>query len=621
MKADGRHGDKSSTKVGVAPMTLSKPTGGATKRFKVRTFWHLLVRFAPHLRHYRKTLLGAAFCMLAVTAMELARPWPLKLIFDEILMPERSHGGWLADLALLTGGGAALLAVAALSILAIALVGGLFGFGQAYLMSSVSQRVGAAIRLQLFSHIQRLSQSFHDERSSGDLMARLTGDVGLMRQLMVDIGFFLIGRLLLVVSAIIVMALMDWRLTLVALLVLLPLVIVTARLVPQIKGAARKQRRKESQIAQVMTEGITAIRIVQAYAQEAQEEQRFAQQVAGSTEASLTGTRLEAHLERLIQIILAFGTCAVVWYGVVRVQSGALTPGDLLVFTAYLTGMYKPIRRLASITGRIAKATVCGQRIASILDLEPEIRDRPDARPAPIFQGDITFDQVVFGYQPDRPALCGVNFRIAAGETVALMGESGSGKSTIANLILRFYQPSSGRVCIDGVEVGAYTLESLRQQIAIVLQDSVLFRASIRNNIAYGRLEATMDEIVAAAKAADAHDFIEALPDGYETIVGERGATLSGGQRQRIAIARAMIRDAAIIILDEPMVGLDTVSEASVGRALKRLVAQKTCLVITHDPRGALDADRILVLSEGKITDATDVTRNQETTLNAGISA
>lgn len=592
-------------------MTASTTNARPVKRFEVRTLRELLIRFAPHLRPYRKLLLGAALCMLAVTVMELARPWPLKLIFDEILMPERSHGGWLADLALLTGGGATLLAVAALSILAIALLGGLFGFGQAYMMSSVSQRVGAAIRLQLFSHIQRLSQSFHDERSSGDLMARLTGDAGLMRQLLVDTGFFLSGRLLLVISAIVVMALMDWRLTLVALLVLVPLVTVTARLVPQIKGAARKQRRKESQITQVMTEGIASIRIVQAYAQEAQEEQRFAQQVEGSTEASLTGTRLEAHMERMVQIILAFGTCAVVWYGVVRVQAGALTPGDLLVFTAYLTGMYKPIRRLASISSRIAKATVCGQRIASILDLEPEIKDRPDARPAEAVRGEIAFEQVAFAYRPDRPALRNVDFRIAAGETVALMGDSGSGKSTIANLILRFYQPSSGRVTIDGADVETYTLESLRQQIAIVLQDSVLFRASIRNNIAYGRLDASMEEIVAAAKAADAHEFIEALPEGYETIVGERGASLSGGQRQRIAIARAMIRDAAIIILDEPMVGLDSASEAAVSRALKRLVADKTCLVITHDHEGALDADRILLLREGSVTDATDRFKDQ----------
>ncbi|MCG8694763.1 MAG: ABC transporter ATP-binding protein/permease [Minwuiales bacterium] len=602
-------------------MTQANPPKDRTKRFRLRKFWRLLVRFGPHLHPYRKALLGVFACMLAVTAMELARPWPIKLIFDEILMPERSRGGWFADLALAVGGDGPLLAVAALSILLIALVGGLFGFGQAYLMSSVSQRVGAAIRLQLFSHIQRLSQSFHDERSTGDMMARLTGDVGLLRQLLVDTGIFMVGRLLLLAGAVVVMALMDWRLTVVALLVLLPLVIVTARLVPQIKGAARKQRRREGQIAQVMTEGITSIRMVQAYAQEAREEQRFARQIEGSTEASLTGTRLEAHLERLVQVILAFGTCAVVWYGVVRVQSGVLTPGDLLVFTSYLAGMYKPIRRLASISSRIVKATVCGERVAAILDLEPEVKDRPDAKPAPVFKGEIAFDHVVFGYRPDRPILRAVDFRIGAGETVALMGESGSGKSTIASLLLRFYEPSSGRIRIDDVEIGEYALESLRRRVAIVLQDTMLFRTSIRENIAYGRLDATMEEIADAARAADAHDFIEALPDGYETVVGERGSTLSGGQRQRIAIARAMIRNAAIVILDEPMVGLDTESEASVRRALKRLVAGRTCLVITHDPRGALDADRVLALSDGLIADATNAVHDQARAFAAGPAA
>ena len=600
-------------------MTQAGPHKSRDKRFQVHTLRKLLVRFSPHLLPHRRALLGVFACMLAVTAMELARPWPLKLIFDEILMPERSRGGWLADLALLAGSEATLLAGAALSILAIALLGGLFGFGQSYLMSSVSERVGAAIRLQLFGHIQRLSHSFHDERSSGDLMARLTGDVALMRQLLVNTGILMIGRVVLVVGAIVVMALMDWRLTLVALLVLAPLVLVTARLVPRIKGAARRQRRKESQITQVMSEGISAISIVQAHAQEAHQEQRFARQVEGSAEASLAGTRLEAHLERLVQVILAFGTCAVVWYGVTRVQAGILSPGDLLVFTAYLAGMYKPIRRLAAISSRIAKATVCGARIAAILDLEPEIRDRADARPAPPFDGDIVFDQVAFGYRPDRPILDGTDFRIRAGETVALLGESGSGKSTIASLLLRFYEPTSGRIRIDGVDIDAYTLGSLRQRIAIVLQDTMLFRASIRDNIAYGRLDATMEEIVDAARAADAHDFIEALPEGYDTLVGERGATLSGGQRQRIAIARAMIRDAAIVILDEPMVGLDGESEAAVRGALKRLVADKTCLVITHDPRDVPDADRILVLSEGLVTDETEVFRDQARTAEPAV--
>lgn len=586
-------------------MTDTKPSAGRPRKFQIRSFRRLVSRFASHLRPHRKALAGVFACMLAVTAMELAKPWPLKLIFDEILMPERSHGGWLAELAALAGDTTILLAAAALSILTIAVLNGLFGFGQSYLMSKVGQRVGAAIRLQLFSHIQRLSYSFHDERSAGDLMARLTGDVGLVRDLLVNTGIMMIARLLIVIGAIVVMALMDWRLALVALMVLLPLILVTANLGPKIKGAARKQRRKEGKIAQVMTEGITAIRVVQAYAREAHEEQRFARQVEGSAEAGLLGTRLEAHLERLIQVILAFGTCAVIWYGVLRVQSGVLTPGDLLVFTAYLSGMYKPIHRLASIFSRIAKATVCGERVAAILDLEPEIRDRPGAVPAPPFRGEIVFDKVAFGYRPDRPILRGLDLRIRAGKTVALIGDSGSGKSTIASLILRFYEPSSGGVRIDGADIGDYTLESLRGQIAIVMQDTMLFRATIRENIAYGRLDATMEDIVEAARLADAHDFIDALPEGYDTTIGDRGATLSGGQRQRIAIARAMVRNASIIILDEPMVGLDAESEAAVHRALKRLTARKTCLVITHDPRGVLDADRVLVLRGGSIADAT----------------
>ncbi|NNG03003.1 MAG: ABC transporter ATP-binding protein [Inquilinus sp.] len=584
-------------------MTRSKPPVDRIKHFRFRSLWRLVTRFAPFVRPYAKTLLAASACMLAVTVMELLTPWPLKVIFDQILMPDRGHGGWAAELSRLAGSPDILLAAAALSILVIAVLNGLLGFGQAYLMSSVGQRVGAAIRMQLFGHIQRLSQSFHDERNSGDLLSRLTGDVSMMRDLLVSTGIFLAGRIMLVVSAIVVMGLMDWRLTVVALLVIVPLAVVTVRLTLKIKGAARKQRRRESQIAQVMTEGISAIKIVRAYAREAYEERRFAREVEGSAEASIVGTRLEAHLERLVRVILAFGTCGVIWYGVIRVQSAALTPGDLLVFMAYLAGLYRPIRRIASISSRAAKATVSGERIAGILDVVPAIEDRPDARPAPPFRGEIVFDNLVFGYRPDRPILRGLDLHIRAGETVALMGESGSGKSTIASLLLRFYEPSAGRVCIDGTEIGAYTLASLRQQIAILLQDTMLFRASIRENIGYGRLDATIDEIVEAAKAADAHDFIEALPEGYETIVGERGATLSGGQRQRVAIARAMVRNAAIVILDEPMVGLDSESEAAVKRALARLTANKTCLVITHNPQGVLDADRVLVLRDGSISD------------------
>ncbi len=256
-----------------------------------------------------------------------------------------------------------------------------------------------------------------------------------------------------------------------------------------------------------------------------------------------------------VELLLALGTCAVLWYGVSRVRAGALSPGDLLVFTAYLSGLYKPIRKLATMTSRIAKATACGERVLAILDLEPEISDRPGAISGATIRGTIELDGVEFGYDRNRPVLANANLRIEPGETVALVSASGSGKSTIAHLLLRFYEPSAGAIRIDGLDIRDYKLAELREQVTVLLQEAVLFNASIRDNITYGRLDATDEDVVAAARAARAHSFIESLPEGYDTVLGRRGVTLSGGQRQRIAIARAIIRRSPIIILDEPGTG------------------------------------------------------------------
>ncbi|MCP5151180.1 MAG: ABC transporter ATP-binding protein [Ectothiorhodospiraceae bacterium] len=570
-------------------------------REQLRTVGRLYRRFSPHLRPHRGRLLVAALCTVGVTLAELARPWPIKIVFDGLLMPTDPVDPSIAWVIDWLGEGNALLAAIALSVLAIALVGSLLGFAQSYLLAFAGQRMVAGIRLDLWSHIQRLSHSFHDEHSSGDLLARLGGDVGMLRELLVNASNFVTARMLSIVGTVAVMALMDWRLTLVALVVLGPLLVAVRRLGGEIRGAARRQRRKESRIHEVLTERISAISVVQAYAREALEDERLARENARSTQAGLVATRLEAHLDRLVQVILAAGTAAVLWYGVVRTQAGAITPGDLLVFTAYLSGLYKPVRRLAALTGRIAKATVCGERILAILDIEPEIRDRPGARPAPRLAGEIVLDDVSFAYGPGRPVLEHASLRIAPGETVALLGPSGSGKSTIAKLLLRFYDPQAGAVRIDGVDVRDYTLESLRTNIALLLQEAVLFRGTLAENIAYGRLDATREEIEAAARAAGAHEFVTALPDGYDTKVGERGATLSGGQRQRIAIARAMVRDASIVVLDEPMAGLDADSAAKVEAALARLVAGRTCVLITHDWRAAARADRVLMVEDGRL--------------------
>ncbi len=544
--------------------------------------------------------------MLGVTLMELLKPWPLKFVFDVILVSSEKTPALLDSLPEFLHETNYLLAAIALSILIIAALSGLFGYGQAFLLSSVGQKVVAAIRSQVYAHLQRLSHSFHEHSATGDLLARLTGDIRMMRELLVTSTMFILDRSLAVIAMIAIMLWMDWQLTLIALAVMPVLTMTVTKFGRDIKGATRRQRRKESQITNVMAENLSSISIVQAFAREAYEEERFSRHNAKSMQAGLVSTRLEQQMNRLVQIILALGTAGVVWFGVTRVQSGVLTPGDLLVFTAYLTGLYKPIRKLAGLTSRMAKATVCGERVVTILETEPDIKNSFDAYPAPSFQGEIIFDGVTFSYPAKSPVLNNTSFCVAPGETVALVGESGAGKSTIANLLLRFYDPDAGGIFVDGVDIRRYTLESLRNQIAVVLQESILFNTSIRDNIGYGKLDASEGEIIAAAEAANAHNFIEQLPEGYDTVVSERGASLSGGQRQRIAIARAMIRNAPIVILDEPTAGLDINNKTEVEAALNRLVRNSTCITITHDPLSAKSADRTLRIEHGEVVEVID---------------
>ncbi len=572
------------------------------RRLRPRAIRRSFGHFGRHMGPQWRVLILACICMLGASAMELLRPWPIKLIFDVILAPQ-AKPGFLDHLALLGGNAGTLLAALALSVLLIAVLAGLFRYGEAYLTASVGQKVVAAIRWQLYRHIQRLSHSFHDAHHSGDLLVRLTGDIGMLRELMVGSVLFVSENLLVLFGMVAIMFWMDWQLTLVALGILPVLTLVALQFSGKIKKATQKQRRKEGQIAGLISETISAIAVVQAFAREQYESERFSSQNKASVKADLKAKRLEANLNRLVEVILAVGTCGVLWLGVKRVLGGILTPGDLLVFVAYLASMYKPIRKLAALTNRIAKASACGERIISILETEPEIADAPDAIVAPHFRGAVAFEGVDFWYHPGEPVLNGVSFTVNPGERVALVGPSGVGKSTIANLLLRFYDPTRGRILIDGTDIRRYTLASLRDQIAVVLQEAVLFGATIRDNIAYGKLDATLEEIVASAKAANAHDFILELEKGYDTAVGERGGTLSGGQRQRIAIARAIIRNAPILILDEPMAGLDVESEVKVREALKRLIAGKTCLLITHDLQAVAEADLLLVLEAGRIVE------------------
>lgn len=574
-----------------------------SRRIRPQSLWPLLRRLAPYARPYRGKLVLGFAAMTLVAFSEIIRPWPAKFVFDGLLIPQENPDPVMTFVLDTVGGGQPLLVFSCLAILGIAVLGGLAAYIQSTLIAGVGQRVVADIRLDLYRHIQRLSHSFHDSVSTAEIVSRLTGDVRMMRDLLIEAGVLFAARTLVMVGTIMVMALMDWRLTLAALAILPALVWLTHRYGHRIKEAARHQRRGEGRIAVVMTEGISAISLVKGFANEAYEEARFSEQNQSSAEAGVLSTRVSAEMDRLVQVVLAAGTCLVMWYGVVRVQAGAISPGDLLVFTAYLATLHKPIRRMSSMSARVAKATASGERLLEVLDMRPEIADRPGARQAPYLHRWISFINITFAYPGGQTVLENATLTLRAGECVALVGPSGMGKSSVAKLLMRFYEPQSGRILIDGADIRDLTLDSLREQISVVLQDSPLFAATIRENIAYGRLDATEDEIRAAARAAGADRFIRRLPQDYGTVLGERGETLSGGQRQRIAIARALLRDTPILILDEPLTGLDRTTAAELVQTLKIISQDRTTLLIAHDDLTLSMADRVVRLNNRRFTE------------------
>jgi ATP-binding cassette subfamily B protein len=401
-----------------------------------------------------------------------------------------------------------------------------------------------------------------------------------------------------------VMLWMNWKLGCIVAVVFPVFFLAVDRLMARIKEVAREQRRREGSVASATAETIGSIRTVQALSLQSRFMDIFSIANRRSLQAGNKAQQLSAGLERVIDLLATSTTALVLWFGVRNVFRGQLTPGDLIVFTTYLRTGFKPIRQLAKYLGQIARALASGDRILSLLTTPLEIKDEADAVVAPPLKGHIIFENVSFEYEPQRVALRNVSFEVKPGQKAVLAGPSGSGKSTIASLLLRLHDPCEGRILIDGKDIRSYTLESLRSQISIVMQDSPLFALSVRDNIALGKTSGTPQEVIQAAQIANAHDFITRMPKHYDTVLGERGATLSGGQRQRIAIARAAIRRAPIVILDEPTTGLDRKNEAEVSAALDRLSDDSTTLLITHDLQFAEDADLVLFLSEGRIVES-----------------
>jgi subfamily B ATP-binding cassette protein MsbA len=410
--------------------------------------------------------------------------------------------------------------------------------------------------------------------------------------------------LLTLIGMIAIMFYMNWQFTLIALSIAPVLFLVVFRYTRLIRKSSREVRKKEGQIASTVQEVLSSIRVVKAFAREDYEQRRLEEESLESVEIALRARALKSRLSPLVEIIVGIGTSLVLWYGARMVLSGALAAGSLIVFISYLGKMYKPMQDLSKMTDTYAKASVAYERIQEVLQSEREVKDLPGARRAPQLKGDIEFDHVTFGYEPNQPILKHISFKIEAGTVAALVGPTGAGKSTIISLIPRFYDPDSGTVKIDGRDVRQYRQKSIRDQVSFVLQETVLFHATVWRNIAYGKPDASREEILRASQLANAHEFIEKMPEGYDTMIGERGVTLSGGQRQRIAIARAVIRNSPILILDEPSSGLDAASEQLVFEALDRLMSGKTSIVIAHRLATIQRADKIYVVKDGTIVES-----------------
>ena len=562
--------------------------GGIVAAAPVMQLREILRRFWPYARPYRRWLpLILLFAVLG-SAIDAATIWMYKVLVDEVLVP-RDFG---------------LLLWVVLAYLGLTLVGGVVSFCEEYLSEWVGGRLTVSLRTDLFRHLQGLSLRFFDRRSLGDMIARLSNDIEEIEELMVSEVALALTYLFQLVFFVGALFYLEWRLALVSLLVV-PLFLIVARYFSQrIRDATREERRRSGSVSAVAEESLSNVALVQAYNRQEHEISRFRRENEGSFVAEMAATRLDSLFSPLINLIELAGVLVVIVAGTWELTQGRLTIGGLLVFLIYLRQLYSPVRGLSDLLNTLYEATAGAERVIEFLDQKPSVTEQEDTFTLKRARGHVEFDSVRFSYPGnERDALSDVSFEVGPGEVLALVGPSGSGKSTLAKLLLRFYDPHAGAVRLDGHDLRELTLRSLRENVTVLLQETLVFDGTVRENIAYGKLEASEEEIVAAAKAADAHRFVEALPEGYDTVVGQKGRLLSDGQRQRVAIARAMIRGAPVLVLDEPTTGLDASSSENVMLPLQRLMEGRTTIVISHNLLTVRDATRILVLEGGRITE------------------
>jgi ABC-type multidrug transport system fused ATPase/permease subunit len=567
----------------------------------VRVLWRLLA-FA---RRYWLALAAGLLSTMAGLAASFAIPYIVRAVIDKAI-------GRL-DLRL--------LGAAAIGVMAIALVQGVFTFFQRYYMEYLAQKVIYDLRNIVYRHLQNLSFSFYDHAQTGQLMSRVTGDVETLRRFL---GFGLLNLLsnvLTLLSVLVILFTLDWRLAALSMVTIPPTIYVVWVFMRRVRPIYVSIQQQIAVITTRLQENLTGVRVVRAFAREEDEEARMDLDNRLYLERNLSAVRISAFFFPLINFITGAGTALVVWYGGQEVILGRISLGSLVAFNTFLIMLVGPFRMMGWILNMAQRAQASGGRIFEILDTLPEVSDAPGARPLPAIRGEVEFEGVCFTYtgqavrwlklngaaeKPEPMVVHDIDLKVSPGETVALLGATGSGKTTLVNLIPRFYDPSRGRVLVDGCDIREVTLESLRRQIGVVLQDTFLFSTTIRENIAYGRLDATLSEIQEAARAAEIHDFVIGLPNGYETLVGERGVGLSGGQKQRVAIARALLMDPRILILDDSTSSVDTETEYAIQVALARLMRDRTTFVIAQRLATLKNADRIIVLDLGRIVDSGD---------------
>lgn len=544
--------------------------------------------------------------MLVETAMTLAAPWPLKIILDSVVGSHKLTP-WLHNLLnpLLESGSKVQVAfLAALALVVMAAVGALASFIDSYFTESLGQWVAHDLRMRAYDHLQRLSLGYYNTHATGAILSTITTDIQTIQGFASSSTLDILVDLLTIVCILGLMLWLNWDFTLIAIAVTPFLLLFVSRFKKAVKKATREVRKEQSEIVAVVQQGLESMQVVQAFSQERAEVELLRIVSQAAVNAALKARRVKALLSPVVAITVACCTALVLWRGTVLILAGKMTIGSLTVYLAYLSQFFKPVKDLASTTSAIAQTAVGAERVRNLLETSSVLPDPPDGLEPESLNGNVEFQKVAFGYDPNVPVLKDVSFKISKGQFVGIVGPTGGGKSTILSLIPRFYDVQAGAVRVDGQDVSTYKLHALREKIGYVLQDTVLFRGTILENLAFGRSHATRDEIIEAARLANADEFIRSMPLGYDTLVGERGSTLSGGQRQRIGIARVMLRDSPILLLDEPTAALDSETERLVIDALERLMKGRTVIMIAHRLSTIRDADQIVVISGGVVSES-----------------